>query len=42
MDIIQSKNIIPLNTSLDSLKDYFNKNKEKIRFVALLSPTCPL
>ena len=42
MDIVQSKNIITLNTSLDSLKDRFNNHKEKIRFLALLSPTCPL
>jgi len=35
-------NIITLENSLDSLKERFNSDREKIRFLALLSPTCPL
>jgi hypothetical protein len=27
-----------LNKSLKSLKDHFNKNRDKVRFLALLSP----
>lgn len=43
MDIIQSSSIITLDSSLDPLKNQFNdNNKEKIRFLSLLSPTCPL
>lgn len=42
MNITSSNNIITLNSTLDPLKDQFNQNKEKIRFLALLSPTCPL
>jgi len=42
VDIAPSNKIITLNTALDPLKDQFNNNKENIRFLALLSPTCPL
>ena len=42
MDIDESNSIIILDSSLDRLKDQFNDNKEKIRFLSLLSPTCPL
>ena len=35
-------NIASLDSSLASLKDQFNSGKEKLRFLALLSPTCPL
>ena len=42
MNITPSNKIITLTGSLDPLKDQFNNNKEKIRFLALLSPTCPL
>jgi len=42
MDIDESNSIITLDSSLDPLKDQFNDNKEKIRFLSLLSPTCPL
>jgi len=42
MDIDQSNSILKLDSSLDPLKDEFNDNKEKIRFLSLLSPTCPL
>jgi hypothetical protein len=42
MDSKQSNNIVTLDSSLDPLKARFNHNKEKIRFLALLSPTCPL
>ena len=31
-----------IENSVDLLKDRFNADKEKIRFLALLSPTCPL
>ncbi|NIX01122.1 MAG: hypothetical protein GWN13_23345, partial [Phycisphaerae bacterium] len=33
-------NIIPLDNSIKSLKHHFNSNKDKVRFVALLSPNC--
>ncbi len=42
MNNIQSENIVSLDSSLASLKDQFNSGKEKLRFLALLSPTCPL
>jgi hypothetical protein len=42
MDINQSNRMITLDSSLDPLIDHFNDNKEKIRFLSLLSPTCPL
>ena len=42
MDGNQSNHIITLKGSLNPLKLQFNNNKEKIRFLALLSPTCPL
>ena len=42
MDSNQSKHIVTLKGSLNPLKLRFNNNKEKIRFLALLSPTCPL
>lgn len=38
----RSKDLVPLNGSLDQFKDQFNNEKDKIRFLALLSPTCPL
>ena len=38
----QSTNIVTLESSLESLKARFNSDREKIRFLALLSPTCPL
>ena len=38
----QSTNIVTLESSLESLKERFNSEREKIRFLALLSPTCPL
>jgi hypothetical protein len=38
----QSKKIVRLAGSLNPLKLRFNHAKEKIRFLALLSPTCPL
>ena len=41
MDINQSNSIISLD-SLDPLRDHFNHRMEKIRFLSLLSPTCPL
>lgn len=34
--------LISLENSLTPLINRFNDNKEKIRFLALLSPTCPL
>jgi hypothetical protein len=42
MDSNQSNPIVTLTDSLNPLKLRFNNNMEKIRFVALLSPTCPL
>jgi len=42
MDMDQSNNITTLDNSLDPLRDQFNDNKERIRFLTLLSPTCPL
>jgi hypothetical protein len=42
MDATQSKSIITMDSSLDPLRGRFNDNKEKIRFLSLLSPTCPL
>jgi hypothetical protein len=42
MDDTQSNSIITLGSSLDPLRDRFNDNKDKIRFLSLLSPTCPL
>ncbi len=42
MDIDESNSIITLDSSLDLIKDQFNDNKEKVRFLSLLSPTCPL
>ncbi|CAB5139844.1 hypothetical protein D3OALGA1CA_3801 [Olavius algarvensis associated proteobacterium Delta 3] len=38
----RSNDLVPLNESLDQFKDQFNNEKDKIRFLALLSPTCPL
>ena len=38
----QSTSIVTLESSLESLKERFNSGREKIRFLALLSPTCPL
>jgi len=37
-----SNNIITLDKTLDPLKERFNAESSKIRFMALLSPTCPL
>jgi len=37
-----SNNIITLDNTLDPLKGRFNEDSRKIRFMALLSPTCPL
>ena len=37
-----SSNIINLANSLEPLKERFNREREKIRFLTLLSPTCPL
>ena len=42
MDNNQSENIVTLDGSLNPLKLRFNNDQEKIRFLALLSPTCPL
>jgi len=42
MDSNQSNNIVTLDGSLNPLKFRFNNYKEKIRFLALLSPTCLL
>ena len=42
---MESKELLELTSlknSLTPLIDRFNDNKEKIRFLALLSPTCPL
>jgi len=39
---IHSNDIIILDNMFESLKERFNKNRGKIRFMALLSPTCPL
>ena len=38
----QPQNIVMLDNSLGALKRRFNDNSDKIRFIALLSPTCPL
>jgi len=38
----QSTRIINLENSLESLKERFNTDRGKIRFLALFSPTCPL
>ncbi len=38
----QPTNIITLVNSLDPLKERFNTHSGKIRFLSLLSPTCPL
>jgi hypothetical protein len=40
--IQESEKIIRLDGSMNPLKLRFNNDKEKIRFLALLSPTCPL
>jgi hypothetical protein len=42
MDNNQPKNIVTLDGSSNPLKLRFNNHKMKIRFLALLSPTCPL
>jgi hypothetical protein len=42
MDRNQSNSILTLDDSLNPLKFRFNNYKEKNRFLALLSPTCPL
>jgi hypothetical protein len=42
MDISQLNSIITLDSSLDPLIDQFNDKKGEIRFLSLLSPTCPL
>jgi len=38
----QSNEIIILNNSFDLLKEQFNNDGGNFRFLALLSPTCPL
>ena len=38
----QPSNVIVLENSLAPLRNRFNHNSEQIRFIALLSPTCPL
>ena len=38
----QTADIIMLEDSLESLKERFNSDRGKIRFLALLSPTCPM
>ena len=38
----QTLDMITLDNTLDPLKERFNTNSRKIRFMALLSPTCPL
>ncbi len=38
----QSTNIVTLESAPEPLKERFNRDCEKIRFLALLSPTCPL
>jgi hypothetical protein len=38
----QSTNIVTLDSSLELLKERFNSDREKIRFLTLLSPTCPM
>ncbi len=35
----ESLELVSLASSLQPLKDYFNKNKGRLRFLALLSPT---
>jgi hypothetical protein len=35
----ESVEVVPLGGSLQPLKDHFNSNKGKHRFLALLSPT---
>ena len=42
MAISNESNIISLDNSFAPLRDRFNADKEKVRFLALLSPTCPL
>ncbi len=42
MEINKKNNIVLLDRSLGPLKGRFNVCKNKIRFLALLSPTCPL
>jgi hypothetical protein len=39
MDLYESIELVSLANSLQPLKDYFNNNKSKRRFLALLSPT---
>ena len=38
----QPSDIITLDNTLDPLKEQFNTDSSKARFIALLSPTCPL
>lgn len=42
MDIKQSNHITMLDGSLNLLKTRFNNHKDKNRFLAILSPSCPL
>jgi hypothetical protein len=35
----ESVEVVSLGGSLQPLKDHFNSNKNKLRFLALLSPT---
>lgn len=39
---IQSTTIVTLESTSEPLKERFNGDREKIRFLTLLSPTCPL
>jgi hypothetical protein len=39
MDLSESIELVALANSLQPLKDHFNNNKNKRRFLALLSPT---
>ncbi|MGD8649573.1 MAG: hypothetical protein PVJ77_23770, partial [Desulfobacterales bacterium] len=38
---VRSTNIVALESSPESLKEQFNGDREKIQFLALLSPTGP-
>ena len=42
MDSNQANNIVTLDSLSNPFKFQFNIDKKKMRFLALLSPTCPL
>jgi|GEM_PF-1811200 len=42
MNAEDSDNIVILDSCLNPIKERFNIDSGKIRFVSLLSPTCPL